>query len=277
MFFLDIAVVGGHPLDGDLTVCRLFDADTEQWSGLPSTTVGRGFWPAVAVVRRKKCHRIYVFGGRDGGWRLDSCEFLDVDEDQWTLLGAKMARPRSSACAVLLDDTTIVICGGASTYDKETDSCESLDLNTHTFSPFPDMLAPRYGHAAVRYNETIVALGGHDKRKTCEQFDPAVCKWTPFPPLSEGRAYPGAAVVENNIYVAGDSMWVDMYDGAVWERVMFLPPRREHCTAVALGGKLVVLGGGSVEIDIVDPATRAALHLPSEIQCGRRCTVAVSF
>ena len=40
------------------------------------------------------------------------------------------------------------------------------------------------------------------KKKTCEQFDPAIFKWTPFAPLNEGRHDFGAAVVEGKIYAA---------------------------------------------------------------------------
>ena len=267
--------MGSPGVGMDTPACRLFDATTEQWSDLPDMIIGRGNWPGIVAVRRTTGHRIYVIGGRRENRRYDCCEFIDVEEKNihWTLLEAKMTFSRSSTCAILLDHNTVVICGGFAD-DGPLASCESLDLTTHTFSPFPDMLEPRAGHAAVLYNETIVVLGGYGPMKTCEQFDPAVCKWTPFAPLRKGRSYIGAAVIENNIYVVGELDVLDIYDGSAWSFVTRVPCARTHASSVALGGKLVVLSETD-DIDVFDTATNTWSSLPNGIRY--RCISAVSF
>lgn len=186
-------------------------------------------------------HRIYIFGGAEYVDHtlqyLDSCEFLDVGDSQWTLIGTKMDTPRWHTRAVLLDDKTIVICGGTATDGKSTSACDMFDLATHTFSPFPDMEMPRSNHAGVRYMGTIVVLGGFYGRETCEQFDPTIGKWALFPPC---RALAGGAhadVVADKIY-AVSAMFVTsdiyVYDGSAWGAVSI---------AVKFTGAVAELGG----------------------------------
>lgn len=283
-----MAALGGRQLV-ESDECELFDAETGKWSRLPQPIRQRAFNPAVVAVQRGAAHRLYAIGGHiNGKESLDSCEFLDIGDDQWTLIEARLEEPRSVTCAVLLDHTTVVICGGHN--DLSTlRLCESLDLNTHTFSPFPDMLEHRCAHAGVHYNGTIVVLGGlivtgkrgyTDETATCEQFDPAVFKWTPFASLHECRKYFGAAVVEGKIYAASacfatDS--VEVYDGSAWSIVTRMPGKtRCWISPVALGGKLVITKDTG-EVDAYDPATKLWSVLPSMIPGDHEYVAAISF
>ena len=224
--------------------CKLFDSKSGVVSELPRMNVARTRRPGVVAIQRGTTHRIYVFGGFDDETDgLDSCEYIDIGESNWILLGKKMASPRSATCAVLLDHNTVVICGGGhNPYERGgLVSCEVFDLTTHTFSPFPDMLESRYGHSGVHYDGTIVVIAGCERMKTCEQFDPVTFRWAPFPPLREGRHYFGAAVVDGKIYVAG-GYTVEVYDGSAWSVATYL--YCHSCKAVALEGRLVVIRGG---------------------------------
>ena len=256
---------------------ELFDVETDMWSKLPSMNRNRAYYPGVVTIQRIAGHRIYVVGGYDdAGEMLNSCEFLDVGESQWTLLEATMTTSRCFTCAVLLDHTTAVICGGDDGREILA-SCERLDLTTHTFSPFPDMLEPRRGHAGVHYNGTIVVIAGSRLHGcTCEQFDPAAFKWTPFAPLNEGRQCFGAAVVEGKIYAAGGQDDIEVYDGSVWSTVTQLPQSHRRPWTVALGGKLVVIGDSCDEVDIFDPDTDSWSRLSKRPQY-RYHNTAVSF
>ena len=264
---------------GTLSV-EILDSETGMWTKLPDMNVKRSHYPSAMAVQRGARDRIYMLGGGDYNDNvLDSCEFLDVGDDQWTLLEAKMATPRTCACAVLLDHTTIVVCGGA-VYDDETgvSSCESLDLTTHTFSPIPDMLVPRFGHAGVHYNGTVVVVGGASRENTCEQFDPAVFKWTPFAPVSEDDVgYVDAAVVNGMIYarIAHDGS-VRVYDGAAWTVVTRVPRSVTAGTVVALGGKLCVIHSYQTRADVFDPATNSWSILAAAFHPALNL-VAVSF
>lgn len=263
---VDIVIFRGNAnFDAPAMHRDIFDAETGVWTELPDVITERPYYPSpVAIQHGEEGHRIYLFGGGDRNMNiLDSCAFIDVGEYQWTVLEAKMTTPRAFASAILLDRTTIVICGGYDDDGNELSSCESLDLNTHTFSPHPDMLQPRYYHAGVHYNGTIVVLGGSPDDGTCEQFDPAVFEWTPFAPLP-GKPHEDvkAAVVEDKIYalIVHDTS-VQVYDGTTWTAVPQFPKTSAYRSVVALGGKVVVIG---TDTDAFDPVTGVMSRLSAK-------------
>lgn len=271
---VDIAVLGGRCKDTG--PCELFGAETGEWTDLPDMTIARGPGIAAVTIPRGDSHRIYVFGGGTVDARLRSCEFLDVGTRQWILLEAESASGKTFACAVLLDHTTVVICGGVTADLSGTAICEIFDLDTHTFSPFPDMLEPRIAHAAVHYNGTIVVIAGY-LLSSCEQFDPTVFKWAPFAPLNTIRHSFGAAVIDGCIYVAGCDDSIEVYDGFAWAYATMLHPYPESASAVVLMGRLVVLGAENDEINVFDPDTGATSLLPCMKHGARLSIIAVSF
>ena len=261
---------------------KMLDTETGSETNLPGMNVERSHYPSAVAIQQRAASRIYMFGGGDHNEEvLDSCEFIDVGEDRWILLEARMNTPRATACAMLLDHTTIVICGGVVNDDarKGMSSCESLDLNTHTFSPLPDMLKPRYGHAGVHYSGTVVVIGGGNRENTCEQFDPAVFRWTPFAPISEGGrgGYVDAVVIEGKIYarIAYD-VSVRVYDGAAWTIITQIPKTFMSGAAVALGGKFVVIHSYKEDADVFDPTTNSWSILAAAFQRERNL-IAISF
>ena len=262
----------------------MLDTETGVYTELPDIAVTSPFYPALVVVPRGVSHRIYTFGGEV--YRvavLDSCSFIDVGEDrsQWTPLAAKMTTPRAEARAALLDFTTVAICGGFDDDGNVLSSCESLDLNTHTFSLLPDMLKPRYGHAVVHYNGTVVVLGGSSDEGTCEQLDPVAFKWTPFAPLPGGSheyevsgGYVKAAVVRDKIYafIVYD-VSVQVYDGTAWTAIPQIPKAPSYRSVVAVGGRLVAIGTAT---DAFDPVTNSWSRIPMMPRTGYEYP-AVSF
>ena len=236
----------------------------------------RGRYPGTVAIQWGAGHRIYMFGGEMDEAVLSSCEFVDVGDDQWTLLEAKMSAPRTHARAIMLDYTTIVICGGKVDDEKNLASCESLDLTTHTFSAFPEMLEHRCEHAGVHYNGTIVVIGGANGEKTCEQFDPDGFKWTPFAPIDCSDPIE-AVVAEGKIYavdIFSASVWV--YDGATWVAIRPSLLCVYRPAIAALGGKIVVINWHSANVSVFDPATSLWSVLPTMSQ-SRAELIAVSF
>ena len=155
-----------------------------------------------------------------------------------------MIMPRANMCAVLLDYTTIAICGGTVNPRQHTSACEKFDLTSHAFSPLPDMIEPRSNHATVHYRGNIVALGGCStvNSSQCEQFDPVVCKWTPFPPCDALCYGAKAAVAADKIYAVDARVVVDtinVYDGSAWGCVSI--EARYTGPIAGLGGRLCIL------------------------------------
>ena len=219
----------------------------------------------------------------------DSCCFLDVENGpgEWTVLDAKMRSKRMAACAILLDHSSVVICGGFSDrhYCDDMFGCELFDLNTHTFSSFSNMIESRFAHAGVHYNGTIIVLGGRGveipafdivRKTTCEQFDPVVGKWKLIAPLQHARSHFGAAVIDNNIYAVGDVLDIEMYDGSTWASVAMLPTVHLNASAVCLGGKLVTFGRREDDVHTYDPLT-GTWQVLCKMPFGVDQIIAVSF
>ena len=169
----EIVALGGSSHD-DSCESEMFCVETGQWTKLPNMTTQRGYGPGAVVTEHGGTHRIFVFGGYAlGAQKLDSAEFIELVEEgekmEWQRIEAKMSTPRITTTAVLLDRDTVVICGGHSGKSLLS-SCESFNIHTLTFSPFPDMLEDHCRHAAVHYNGTIVVMGGHLNKPACEQF-----------------------------------------------------------------------------------------------------------
>ena len=262
--------------------CRMFDITTGQYIAMPKLNVARGYSPGAVVIQHAQQSRIYVFGGLTDTLQSDTCEFIDVGDTQWTLLEARMYIPRIYAYAVVLDAISIVLCGGYMGDASQTNRCEVLDLTTHKFASFPDMLEARHGHGGVHYNDTIVIIGGYskpvDSLRTCEQFIPAIGKWTPFAPLVNGRHGAAAAVLHDNIYVVGGYKLesIEVYDGSVWSIVTSFPLSSPRFCAVIVEEKLAILNQ-DLEIVVVDLATNSYSTLPATCQCDLRFFAAVSF
>lgn len=239
----------------------MFDAETESWTKLEHLPSMWGVLCCHVVVRREDRVRIYTFDECN-----KTCAFADIDgPGQWTVLEAELTMPRWGACAVQLDDDTIVICGGLCR-GKETASCDRFNLTTHTISWFPEMVERRSSHAGVHYNGKIVVIGGEVAGKAggtlCEEFDPSYDVWGGFASLNEGRWGAGAAVVGGKIYVAGGFkvQSVEVYDGSAWTVIADLPVTVLGTGAVALGGRLAVFGitgPFSEEMRVFDPVTGA--------------------
>lgn len=237
----------------------MFDAETGRWTNLDHLPSVQYKFCCQVAVRWKGRTRVYIFDE----WNR-TCAFTVIDgPGHWTVLEAALTMPRISACAVQLDDDTIVICGGL-WRGKYTASCDRFNLTTHTISWFPEMVERRSGHAGVHYNGTIVVIGGSIEGKDgvtlCEQFDPSVGDWGWFAPLNEGRWGAGAAVVDGKIYVAGgfNVQSVEVYNGLAWTVIAELPLTVYGTGAVALGGRLAVCsatGAFSEEMRIFNPVT----------------------
>ena len=259
---------------------EVIDVKTATVGAFPGVGHPRALGPGVTVVRRDAGHRIYMFGGRNANTDLASCEFVDVMEGKlqckWTIVDACMAVPRVNTCAVLLDHATIVICGGQCLAGDTFLSCELFDLTTHTFSSFPDMLEPRAEHAGVHYMGTIVIIGGITTEKSCEQFDPAIGKWSPLAPLNVNRPRAGADVVENKIYVVGGNNFaIEVYNGSAWSVIGTMAPCFGPCAVVCLGKNIGVIAK-SDRIDVYCPVTDTWRKIRLPTIC-RPCFLCVSF
>ena len=156
----------------------------------------------------------------------------------------------------------LVICGGTSskyvTQNLKEAACfvpskeEWLDL--------PDMPRGQTGHSIVACNGVLYSIGHHsvfnqESTRVVQCYDPRVNTWEACAPMSTGRCFAAAVVLEGQVYVMGGylhkdnhrtvSAEVSRYNPAVdtWYRVTSMNCARQGLCAVVLDGNIFALGG----------------------------------
>ena len=151
-------------------------------------------------------------------------------------------------------------------YDPATNSWRSL-------APLPE---PRHHFGMAALDGRIYVSGGYadlpfgDPRRETWAYDIAADRWVPTADLPAGRAAHAMVALGDNLYVVGgvgdepESLF--LYDRGLdaWRRLpTALPTPREHLTAVALAGRLHVIGGrwsgqgNLATLEIYEPATNS--------------------
>ena len=201
-----------------------FTTNGTEWTSVPPMNNPRRH-PTMFATLRAGAICIYAFGGSYARCKpYDSCEYIIIGDDKWiTIKDSKMTVDRHFGRAVLLNDDTVIICGGCDSTCEACDEpsampdCDAFNLITHTFSPFPRMLKAREYCAAVKYRDTIVVIGGmqgYGYIAECEQYIPEHGEWHEFPEIKHTGCMVTAAVLDDTIYILhGD---LEMYDGATW-------------------------------------------------------------
>ncbi|MCZ6677316.1 MAG: hypothetical protein O7E52_08705, partial [Candidatus Poribacteria bacterium] len=138
-----------------------------------------------------------------------------------------------------------------------------------------DMPTPRFSLSASAVNGKIYVIGGWGKAGkllTVEEYDPPTDTWTRKADMPTARKGMATSVVNGKIYAFGGSTrvqappglltTVEEYDPATntWTKKKDMPSKRFGAAAVAVDGKIYVMGGwagGShtSAVEMYDPAT----------------------
>jgi N-acetylneuraminic acid mutarotase len=200
---------------GPSVVVEAYTPATNTWRSLPALPVGRSDVAAAAIG-----DTIYAIGGFDGTTfqTLGSVAAWQPGAPAWSVLPDAMTTARSEHAAAVLADGTIYALGGEhGVATTELDACEWFQGSSwHTL---PAMPTPRKAFAAAALGSRLYALGGN--------------RWV------------GASVS----YLAA----VEVFDADAhaWSQVASLPTGRREHAAIALGGKIYVIGGRRQDTDAI--------------------------
>lgn len=134
------------------------------------------------------------------------------------------------------------------------------------------MLTPRTRLAVAAVGSRLVAIGGDTQTgvtDAVEWFDPLTGNWTPGASKPAAASNVSAAVVGDQVYVAGGmtsagvpTTTVDVYDANAdtWSRLASLPAPRMAYASAAFDGKVYVFGGWdgsaySEKVFVFDPTS----------------------
>jgi N-acetylneuraminic acid mutarotase len=158
-----VLVAGGTTQDGTspTPTAEIFDPETENWTFTGSMSIGREDHAAVVLDDG----RVLVAGGTISDFtpRFTSAEIFDPDTGNWSPTGSmNVGRSEIEYAAVRLPDGRVLVPGGHTAHDTETNSADLFDPETGTWAPAGLMNAARAGHAAIvlRGNRGVLVMGG---------------------------------------------------------------------------------------------------------------------
>ncbi|GAB6020831.1 Kelch-like protein 17 [Chamberlinius hualienensis] len=199
--------------------------------------------------------RLYAIGGRDpNNIPLNTITCFNDATQKWSRLPVALLQKRSESGASVIDDV-IYITGG---FDS-CNSAEMFDPSTMQRTNLPNMIHGRWGHQSIAIGNRLYVIGGHRFRS---YFNSVECleggKWRSCEGMNRRRAYFGAVVRQDKIYVFGgfggvcnsnqiqrlDS--IEMYDVAndTWTEIGHLDAATSNLSAYLLSDSQAILVGG---------------------------------
>ena len=199
----------------------------------------------------------------------------------WTSLPSAPTARQQVGSAV--SNGTLWVLGGLTSGGASTAKVEGYDPATQKWTTGPDLPVRLHHLMAVAYRGQLVAMGGWipsggDVEGIISKrvFSLQSGKWVELPPMLQPRAAGAAAVVGNDIIVAGGQANhalvtdTEMFDGTKWTEIAPLPTPRDHLAAVSDGRYFYAIGGRKLSADAnsgaferYDPTTNKWQELPA--------------
>ncbi len=233
-----------------------YDPERDQWemvAPLPTPL----HHPAAATVGG----RLYVIGGFETSafTAVDSVYAYDPTADHWESR-APLPAPRGAATAAVIDGR-IYVAGGLR--DSSVDDFAVYDPAANQWTSLPPMPTARDHLGSGVIGGIFYAAGGRtagDLTGVVEAYDPSTGAWrSNLAPMPEPRAAVAAAVAASRLFVFGGEGNPARSDGTfpqveaynpradLWESFPDMRWPRHGSAAVALGRRVAVLAGGSIE------------------------------
>jgi len=172
----------------------------------------------------------------------------------------------------------IYLVGGFVKGSQSSASIEYFDLVAKGFGRAPDLPVAVNHASAVATTGALFVFGGYRDSDTAKPTDRVFAfkdeKWSELPRMPEARAAAGAALLGDQIYIAGGvgpnglaaSMLVFDPLSYKWRKEAGLLKPREHLGAAAARGKLYAVGGRAPfilsDVEEFDPSLRRWRSLP---------------
>ena len=200
--------------------------------------------------------QIWVVGGWDGQAYLKAVEVYDVATGRWSQVKS-MLEPRCYAAMAVMDGKLYV--AGGYYGQVNLDSVEVYDPASDEWTSLPRMACPRRGLGLAALNGHLYAVGGWDGKHnlaSVESFSSMTGTWRRVPELAHARS--SVAVNGGSLFAIGGwdgknflssvECYAPIY-GTVrnpvgeWRMVAPMNVPRSYASAVALGNRILVLGG----------------------------------
>ena len=229
-----------------------------QWREGPPMNKSRREYAAVV------CNgRVYVMGGYSHGSTLNCIEQIDANdllrssstssithEIHWKTLNCRLSTGRYGCGAVAVNNRYLVVVGGRDR-GQSFSSVDIIDTSNHSVTAGSCLNVPRFGCTSLVVGHRIFVVGGHNNNdypflESVEYLDVAK-------PCAKDETKKETA---STIIMSFSSSWITHSD-------LVLSHPRYSCAAVAVGSCLVVAGGGSQTVEVLDTHSNRRWNLPS--------------
>ena len=219
-------------------------------------------WREGPPMNQKRCGHaalvcnggVYVMGGYSNGAYFDCMERIDSNyflqssstssiahERNWTTLTCHLSEERWGCGAVAVHNRYIIVMGGYS--NRYLSSVDIIDTRHHTVTAGPSMDVPRIRCASAVIGHRIFVVGGwieHGRVDSVEYLNYAT-------PCENDET-----TKEIAFSLSG---WKTHSD-------LVLSGERYQCTVAVVGSRLVVAGGDSATVEILDTNRNRVWNLP---------------
>jgi N-acetylneuraminic acid mutarotase len=222
--------------------------------------------------------RIFVLGGFTSGFAaaLDSVEVRDPNTDTWRRV-APMPTARGNPAAAAAGGRLYAIGGFlADKASTQVPAVEAYEPAANTWAKVAPLPIPRGGVAAAAVGKRLYVAGGGDHR--VDVYDVDADSWHTAAPMPTARNLLKLIELAGQVYAIGgkddighDISTVERYDPHHdrWDAVAPMgSPQGANPGVVTVGGRIVVVGGGTDISAVYDPHADkwhpVAARLPTE-------------
>jgi len=251
------------------------------WNPTGSMSIGRFVFTATTLQN----NQVLVAGGDTGGdIATNTADLYNPLSGTFTATG-NMNEPRVGFSATRLSNGKVLVAGGATNTELATNTAELYDPTSGTWSMTGAMNVGRQQHSAVLLgNGMVLVSGGNIERTPCatdvcvntiagsELYNPATGQWKTVGDMTIPRSFFTSTVLSNGkvlavggrIHTGPDYFdykaiaWADLYDPTTrkWTATGTMSISREdHATVRLANGKVLVIGGTTVDFNGVTVAS----------------------
>ncbi|MDI6841145.1 MAG: FlgD immunoglobulin-like domain containing protein [bacterium] len=247
-----IYAIGGWDSDNYLATNEEYNTETDEWiTWTPMSTPRSNL--AVVTFGTK----IYAIGG----YGTTANEEYDTETDRWNTKSSTIS-PINYARAAVVNSKIYVIGDNPEFFTSKYNN--EYDPITDTWTSKSLMLTPRFSPTAAAINDKIYVVGGVywdpeveiSYLNINEEYDPLTDTWARKVPMPTRRAYMGAAVVNDKMYVIGGGREASVtlttneeYDPSTstWTTKAPMTKKRRGVAVAAVNNRVYAIGGSYMD------------------------------